>query len=200
MKLSSASERTPSPTLRAASVRLSREVDAPAGCIFDAWLSAEDARTFLFADRIGRVISAEIDPRVGGRFKIVHRRGEEDVEYCGEYCDIDRPHRLVFSLFVEKYAQRDDRVTVELAPVAERTLIVLTHEFSLRNAAERSRIQHGWVRVLDLLVLLHSAGAPHVVAHSQIASGPHHRIRPVAPNGIELSVASEGQTRCELSC
>jgi uncharacterized protein YndB with AHSA1/START domain len=180
MKLSSASERTLSPTLHAASVRLSREVSASPRSIFDAWLNAEDARKFLFADRIGRVVSSQIDPRVGGRFRIVQHRDEGDVEYTGEYLDIDRPHRLVFSLFVEKYAQRDDRVTVELAPVEERSLIVLTHEFSLRNAAERFRIQHGWVRVLDLLVLLCSGGALPTVACTQIASAPHHRIRPVA--------------------
>jgi hypothetical protein len=64
----------------------------------------------------------------------------------------------VFSLFVEKYAQRDDRVIVELAPVEEQSLIVLTHEFSLRNPTARSRLERGWARVLDVLVALCSEG------------------------------------------
>jgi len=154
MNLSSSIERTLSPTLRAVSVRASRQVRAAPRRIFDAWLNANEARTFLFVGRIGDAISSEIDARVGGGFRIVRHWDGEDVEYTGEYLEIDRPHRLAFSLFVEKYAQRDDRVIVELAPVEDQSLIVLTHEFSLRNPTERSRIERGWARVLDVLVAL----------------------------------------------
>jgi len=142
-------ERALSPTLRAASVRVSRQVSAAPERLFDAWLNAEEARTFLFAGRSGHAISSEIDARVGGRFRIVRRWDGETVEYSGEYLEIDRPHRLVFSLFVEKYAQRDDRVIVELAPVAQQSLLVLTHELSLPDPAERSRIQREWTIALD---------------------------------------------------
>lgn len=151
MNLSSTALRTLSPTLRAASVRVSRQMRAAPQRIFDAWLNADHARTLLFTRRIGDVITSEIDARVGGGFRIVRHRSGEDVEYSGEYLEIDRPHRLVFSLFVEKYAQQDDRVIVELAPVAEQSLLVLTHELSLPNPAQRSRIQRGWARVLDQL-------------------------------------------------
>jgi uncharacterized protein YndB with AHSA1/START domain len=160
MNLSSTIGRTLSPTLRAASVRVSRQVSAAPRRIFDAWLNAEEARTFLFAGRIGDPIRSQIDARVGGGFRIVRDWDGEVVEYCGEYFEIDRPHRLVFSLFVEKYAQRDDRVTVEIAPVAEQSLLVLTHEFSLPNPAERSRIQRAWAGVLDRLAAL-LVGARH---------------------------------------
>ncbi len=160
MNLSSAIERTLSPTLRAASVRVSRQVRAAPERIFDALLNAEEARTFLFAGRIGDVISSDIDARVGGGFRIVRQWDGADVEYSGQYLEIDRPHRLVFSLFVEKSAQHDDRVIVELAPVAGQSLLVLTHELSLPNPAERSRIQRGWARVLDRLAAL-LVGARH---------------------------------------
>jgi uncharacterized protein YndB with AHSA1/START domain len=166
MNLSSAIERTPSPTLRAASVRISRQVSAASARIFDAWLKAEEARTFLFAGRSGEAIRSEIDARVGGRFRIVHHRDGEDVEYSGEYLEIDRPQRLVFSLFVEKYAQRDDRVIVELAPLANRSLLVLTHELSLPDPAERSRIQREWVTVLERLAALCTEGSPRAAASS----------------------------------
>jgi uncharacterized protein YndB with AHSA1/START domain len=164
MNLSSTTERTVSPTLRAASVRLNREVSAVPERVFDAWLNAAEVRTFLFAGRIGDAITSEIDARVGGRFRIVRDSDGEDVEYSGNYLEIERPDRLVFSLFVEKYAQRDDRVIVEFAPLEGQSLIVLTHEFSLRNPAARSRIQCGWTKALDLLVVLCSEGsASHAV-------------------------------------
>jgi uncharacterized protein YndB with AHSA1/START domain len=158
MNLSSTLERPLSPTLRACSVRCTRQVNATPERIFDAWVNAEKARTFLFAARNGSALSSDIDARVGGRFRIVRHRDGEAVEYSGEYLEIDRPYRLVFSLFVEKYAQRDDRVIVELAPVAKQSLLVLTHELSLPDPAERSRIQCEWATILDSLGALCSEG------------------------------------------
>jgi uncharacterized protein YndB with AHSA1/START domain len=149
MSLSIAAARPSSPMLRAASVRVSRQLRASPERIFDIWLDAGAARAALLAGGIGQAVSAELDARVGGGFRIVHRRGGEQVEYSGEYLGIDRPYRLVFSLFVERYAQRDDRVIVELAPVAGQSLLLLTHELSLPSPAQRSRVQRGWGRVLD---------------------------------------------------
>jgi uncharacterized protein YndB with AHSA1/START domain len=168
LNLSSSIERSLSPMLRAVSVRVSRQVRAAPKRVFDAWLHADEARTFLFVGRIGDAISSEIDAQVGGGFRIVRHWGGEAVEYSGEYLEIDRPHRLVFSLFVEKYAQRDDRVIVELAPVEEQSLIVLTHEFSLRNPTERSRIERGWARALDVLVTMCSERASHKASRPRL--------------------------------
>lgn len=158
MSLSSIIERTPGPTLRPVSVRLSRQISAVPERIFDAWLNAEDAHRFLFAGRFGDEIRSQIDARVGGAFRIVRQRTGGYVDCWGEYLEIDRPHRLAFSLFVEKYAQRDDRVIVELAPVAGHSLLVLTHELGLPNPAQRSRIQRGWAMALDRLAALCTAG------------------------------------------
>ncbi|TLZ27653.1 MAG: hypothetical protein E6K29_13310 [Gammaproteobacteria bacterium] len=180
MKLSSTIDHTLSPTLRAASVRLSRQVSAAPERIFDAWLNADEARTLLFAGPIGAAIRSEIDARVGGAFLIVRHRDGKDVEYSGEYLEIDRPHRLVFSLFVEEYAQRDDRVILELAPVAAQSLLVLTHELSLPNPADKSRIQRGWAIVLDRLdALCTEGGVPCAVVPAQGGTAPHHGIRRV---------------------
>jgi len=178
MNLSSTIERSLSPTLRAASVRISRQVSAAPERIFDAWLDADEVRMFLFARRTGGAITTQIDARVGGGFRIERHRDGEVVGYSGEYLEIDRPHRLVFSLFVEKYAQWDDRVIVELAPVAEQSLLVLTHEFSLPNPAQRSRIQREWAMVLDALGALCTAGGvPYVAAPAEGVRALHHAIR-----------------------
>ena len=172
MNLASTFERPMSPTLRAASVRVSRLLGAAPERVFDAWLNADDARAFLFAGRgwDAGAISAELDARVGGRFRVLRRCEGEDLEYSGHYLEIDRPNRLVFSLFVEKYAQRDDRVIVELAPVAKQSLLVLTHELSLADPAERARIQRGWAVVLNRLAALCIAGGAASAARS---SGRH---------------------------
>lgn len=159
MNLSIATERSHSPTLRAASVRVGRQLRASPEHIFDALLDPGELRAFLLAGGIARSIRPELDARIGGGFSILGYGHRGDVEYSGEYLEIDRPHRLVFSLFVEKYAQRDDRVIVELAPVASQSLLVLTHELSLPSAAQRSCVQRGWARVLDGLALLCTQGS-----------------------------------------
>lgn len=160
MNLSSTIARPSSPTLRAASVRVSRQLAASPERLFDAWLDAGEVRAALLAGGIARVTGADIDARTGGGFRIVcHRKGEE-VEYSGEFLEIDRPQRLVFSLFAERYAQRDDRVIVELAPLADQSLLVLTHELSLPNPAQRSRVRRAWARVLDGLAALVATSRP----------------------------------------
>jgi hypothetical protein len=51
-------------------------------------------------------------------------------------------------------------VILELAPLAGRSLLVLTHELSLPNPGQRSRIQRGWSKALDRLETL-LVGARH---------------------------------------
>jgi uncharacterized protein YndB with AHSA1/START domain len=115
--------------------------------VFDAWLDPKDARLFLFATADGEMVRAEIDPRVGGRFTFVDRRpGQGEVEHAGEYLDIDRPRRLVFSFGVPGFSAEMTRVTIAIAADGEGSLVTLTHEGVLADYAERTR--EGWTRIL----------------------------------------------------
>jgi uncharacterized protein YndB with AHSA1/START domain len=171
MNLSIAAQHSRSPTLRAASVRVSRQLRGSPERIFDAWLDAGELRAFLLAGGVAPCIRPQIDARIGGEFRIVGYGHRGQVEYSGEYLEIDRPQRLVFSLFVEKYAQWDDRVIVELAPVAGQSLLLLTHELSLPNPVQRSRVQRGWARVLDGLAAVSAEES------RRRAGGTHSRLR-----------------------
>ena len=51
-----------------ATVRVTRRFNASAERVFDAWLDANRAATFLFATAAGRMVRADIDARVGGSF------------------------------------------------------------------------------------------------------------------------------------
>jgi len=119
--------------------------------VFDAWLDSRTAGKWLFATASGQIVCAEIDGRVGGWFYIVDRRNGEDVEHIGEYCEVDRPYRLMFKLSVEKYAQNFDRVTIEITPLPGGCELTLTHDIEPSAVADVSRIEAGWSHVLDRL-------------------------------------------------
>src|SRR5260370_38653607 len=78
--------------------------------VFDAFLDVETARRFLFATATGEMITAEIEPRVGGRFTFTERRPDMgDVRHVGEYLEIDRPRRPAFTFGVPQF---DARMTI----------------------------------------------------------------------------------------
>lgn len=126
--------------------RMTRRFDASPERVFDAWLDPDKAGRFLFATPEGEMVRVEIDARVGGRYSILERRDGEDVEHIGEYLEIDRPRRLVFTLQVPLYSEEADRVTIEVAPAEGGSELTLIHEVSPEWA---DQVEGGWTLILD---------------------------------------------------
>lgn len=129
-------------------VRVTRRFSAPPERVFDAWLDPEKAGRFLYATEEGEMVRVEIDARVGGRYSIVERRDGQDVEHTGEYLEIDRPHRLVFTLQVPLYSEEVDRVTIDIEPADSGCELTLVHETSPEWAEQSGE---GWRIILDSL-------------------------------------------------
>jgi uncharacterized protein YndB with AHSA1/START domain len=132
-----------------ASVRVTHRFTASAERVFDAWLDPQKAGKWLFATPSGQMVRVEIEARVGGAFCFTDRREGEDVEHIGEYLEIDRPRRLVFTFTVAKYSQESTRVTVDIVPQGAGCELTLTHEGVLPDYA--SRTEAGWTGILDRL-------------------------------------------------
>jgi uncharacterized protein YndB with AHSA1/START domain len=130
-------------------VRVTRRFDASAERVFDAWLDPKTAGRWLFATATGQMVRVEIDARIGGQFIIVDRRDGEDVEHRGEYLDIDRPRRLVFTFGVPKYSSETTRVCIDIVPRETGCELTLTHEGVLPEYAERTKA--GWTEILGRL-------------------------------------------------
>ena len=104
---------------------------------------------------------AEIDLRVGGRFRLVMvvESGERH-EVAGIYRQIVPKRKLVFSWAWHSTPERESRVTVLIEPSACGSDLTLLHEQFFDEAARESRT-HGWTGSLMKLegVLGSMAGA-----------------------------------------
>ena len=127
-------------------VKVTHHFNASPERVFDAWLDPKTAGKWLFATPTGVMVRVEIDARIGGRFVIVDRRDGEDVEHTGEYLEIDRPRRLVFTFGVPKYSPLFTKVTVGIEPAASGCDLTLIQENV--PAEYLGRNEKGWIGTL----------------------------------------------------
>ncbi|SIO25694.1 Uncharacterized conserved protein YndB, AHSA1/START domain [Singulisphaera sp. GP187] len=127
-------------------LQVTQRFAASAERVFDAWLDPEKAARWLFATETGQMVRTEIDARVGGAFNFTERRGGEDVAHVGEYLEIERPRRLVFTFGIPMYSPLSTRVTVDILPLESGCQLTLTHEGVLPEYV--SRTEAGWGMLL----------------------------------------------------
>jgi len=129
------------------SLTVSRRFGASPERVFDAWLDPARARRFLFTTAESEVVVCEIDARVGGRFNIIDRReGQDDIVHVGEYLEIDRPRRLVFTFGVPQFDPTMTRVTLDIRPDGAGCELLLTHDDVPEEWVEQDR--EGWTMIL----------------------------------------------------
>jgi uncharacterized protein YndB with AHSA1/START domain len=129
-----------------ATVVVERRLGAPPEAVFDAWLDPHCLGSWLFRTPAGALARVEVEPRVGGRFRVDERRDDEVAEHHGEYVELDRPRRLAFDFWTSFSAERT-RVTIDIAPAAGGSLLILTHDGVWPDWADKTRT--GWTTILE---------------------------------------------------
>lgn len=130
------------------SVEVSRHIAASPEQVYDAWLDPRHAGRWLFRTPEGTLARCEIDARVGGRFRIDERRGDEVAEHHGEYVAIERPSRLAFD-FWTSFSDERTRITIDIAPEGDGSRLTLTHEGVWTDWEAQTR--QGWTMILENL-------------------------------------------------
>lgn len=132
------------------SLRLTRQLPQSREEVFRAWTDPQALKRW-FAPDASAEVKAEIDLRVGGKYKIVILKsgGERDC-VAGVYREVQAAARLVFTWAWETTPERESLVTVELKDKDGGTELVLTHERFFDEAA-RDRHEQGWSRLLGRL-------------------------------------------------
>ena len=116
-----------------ATARVERILPAAPDEVYAAWVEADALATFI-APAPGTA-QVEIEPRVGGRLRIVMTFPDRVTEIEGEFLVLDRPHRISFS-WRPLRAAFDSVVTVAFEPHGEaQTRMTITH----------SRLPHEWL-------------------------------------------------------
>ena len=130
-------------------VRVTRRLGAEPKDVFDAWLDPDGMREWMCPGET-RFFSAELEPRVGGRFRIVMGSEPDGVEHTGEYRELRRGERLVFTWNSKNTFGRETLVTIDLRPVGRETELTLTHE-GLTSEEWRRRHEGGWTSIVEKL-------------------------------------------------
>jgi len=129
-------------------VKVTRRLATSAERVFDAWLDPTTVGKWLFSTPTGKMVRVEIDAQVGGRYVIVERRDVGDVEHTGEYIEIDRPRRIVFTFRVPLFSPESTRVSIDIVALSAISCeITLTHEGVFSEYADRT--QEGWTTILS---------------------------------------------------
>jgi len=134
------------------SLTLKRRLNASPEKVYAAWTDPQKiARWFGPASVRAGTERAEIDARVGGRYRVSFDiEGGEHHEISGVYREVVRNERLVFSWAWHSTPERQSQVTVTLKPDGAGTLLTLHHEQFFDEAA-RDGHQRGWSGALDKL-------------------------------------------------
>ena len=112
-------------------IRMTRVFDAPRDLVFEAHSSCEHMRNW-WGPRKYEVASCEIDFRAGGRWRIVHRGpgDEEDQGFRGEFREIVRPERIVWTFEWEGMPGHISEETLTLEEQDGKTLLTAVAQYS----------------------------------------------------------------------
>src|ERR1700737_4664841 len=128
-----------------------RRLNAPPEKVYAAWTNPQKiTRWFGPANAKIGPVQADIDARIGGRFRISFSTDDEYYEAGGVYREVVPNQRLVFSWAWHSTPERESLVTISLKPDGDGTLLTLHHERFFDQAA-RDSPQRGWNGMLDSL-------------------------------------------------
>ena len=136
---------------------LQRVFKAPIERVFDAWTNADVLAEWFGPDGF-IVTTAEIDLRLGGKYQLVLRAPDgAEIKHFGEYIEIVRPEKLVFTWILENQACAGSQnqcattlVSIVFKQIGATTEIQLTHE-RLPDKAACDGHRFGWSSSFDKL-------------------------------------------------
>lgn len=135
------------------SLTMKRRLNATPAEVYQAWTDPDLLMRWFGPENV-TMQEAEVDPRVGGTYRIVmlEDNGERH-QVSGAYQEVVENERLVFSWAWVTTPERVSRVTVTFKSDGAGTILTLLHEQFFDEAALRGHT-HGWTGSLVKLEAL----------------------------------------------
>ncbi|MEX0784657.1 MAG: SRPBCC family protein [Dehalococcoidia bacterium] len=116
---------------------ITRDFNARPALVFDAHTKPELVKRWMFGPDGWSFSVCDIDLRVGGKYRFVWRKGDEEMGMGGTYRDIARPERLVSSeLFDEDWTGGETLNTMLLTEMGGGTRLTTTLLYSSKEARD----------------------------------------------------------------
>ncbi|HEX7926432.1 MAG TPA: SRPBCC domain-containing protein [bacterium] len=133
-------------------VRLVRQVPAPQKAVFEAWLDPKRLARFMIPAPGMGLGEVRVDPRVGGKFRIEMIAGETHMPHDGEYLEIERHRRLVFTWLSAHTGESRTVVTLTFEELGPRNTRVTLEHVGLPTEEAYASHEGGWTHILEVLV------------------------------------------------
>jgi len=131
-------------------LNISKIIHAPIEKVFDAWLNPIMLSKFMTPMPGMPESDVENDARQGGSFTIIMHVGDEKLPHTGEYLEINRPNKLVFT-WASHRSPDDSRVTLNFNRIDDHKTEVLLSQVKFIDEEARSDHEGGWSNILDKL-------------------------------------------------
>jgi uncharacterized protein YndB with AHSA1/START domain len=125
-----------------------RTIRASRERLFDAWTQPDKLKRWWGPQSVV-CVDAEVDLRVGGRYRIANQFPDGKVVWIsGEFEAIERPAKLVYTWRLGTSTGEGERVSVTFEVRGEGTEVIVTHE-RIADAAMRDGHENGWAGCLE---------------------------------------------------
>jgi uncharacterized protein YndB with AHSA1/START domain len=126
------------------SLTLARRFNAPPEKVYAAWADPEKlVQWFGPASVEAGSVKADIDLRVGGRYRISFNANGNYNEVGGVYREVVPNERLVFTWAWHSTPERESLVSISIKPEAGGSLLVFKHE-QFADTVARDNHERGW--------------------------------------------------------
>ena len=133
------------------SLTLTRRLSAAPEKVYAAWADAERlVQWFGPAAVDAGSVKADIDLRVGGRYRISFNAKGTYNEVGGVYREVVPNRRLVFTWAWHSTPERESLVTISIKPEGNGTLLTFLHE-QFADETARDNHERGWTELLGKL-------------------------------------------------
>ena len=129
---------------------VSKTIHAPIENVFDAWLDPEMLKQFILPMPGMPQPEVDNDPQQGGSFTIIMHVGEDKIPHSGQYLEVSRPNRLVFS-WLSPFSIDGSTVTIDFSEIDDGTTNVQLTHVKFIDEETRSDHEGGWTNILETL-------------------------------------------------